>query len=186
MECAPDSIECILRQIEQSIDALGSSDPLPGFLLTILATLIGAFVGAFLALGSSLLLQKQQRRQAEADRLNEKVAAIISSLTELAAAMEPTRKAGNRRGLAAMPREVVLQNILIAQMGASDEEAEVLERARENVIARNWPQGRGVQNVEHVSRNLLLWRRGQLTDREAIDKLSQVIGYDVPPPGEEW
>ncbi len=172
-----------------------------GFWENVLSTLIGALVGAFAGASIAYLFSRNLRNQQRADeledwraedaqrhhdRLNERVTAVVNSLTELAAALEPTSKAGNRRDLPAMPRQIVLQNLLIAQMVADEAEFKVLEAAWLNVSARNWPDGRGVQNAEHVSRALLDWRRGELSDRRLGQNSRACCPYAVAPPGEEW
>jgi phosphate/sulfate permease len=122
MACDADPILC--EQLNEIVRAL--NDPWDGFLGVLLATLVGAVIGAAVAFAFAMILRRQQRRdelrdwrvrerQRYEEGLHERVAVILISLYELAAALMPTDKAGNRTGLAMAPRDLVLQNIRIAQ-----------------------------------------------------------------------
>lgn len=68
MTCNPDRLVCAVRDL---IDAI-NGDPLPDFLLTALATLFGAVVGALAAWLFSLDLRRREKEDREAERAQAK------------------------------------------------------------------------------------------------------------------
>lgn len=200
MQCDPDRVACILRQIEQHLSE--SSDV---FLPTLGATVIGALF-AFLF---SWILQRSQRSAAEADavqrrrheladqdrardaqraleadrrqyaaaeHLNSQLAQAVGSLTLLG-----NRQDENARGSLnwetanaanRLKAEAVAQ-LRLAELYASQAERIVLESAVDSILS-GWDQAHGRAATDLVALNLLHWRIGGLDDAATVHGLSDL------------
>lgn len=182
MDCSATDHLCL--QINGIVDAL--NDPWDGFLGVLLATLIGAVIGAGAAYGFALMLRRQQKKDEIATRAataeTERLHRLDDNLRLAATALADLARTYVVYGTYSTP--VNHAELLRAQWAAaaylrttrlsmSPSDRPVLDAAFEYLRNLHTQTGAESTNADRLSRVLLVWRSGERSTDDTVAALNR-------------
>lgn len=145
---------------------------------TVLATLIGAFVGAFAAWLFALDLSRRAAADAYRSRLDLAVAAVVTSLEEFNGAVKAFNFAirhGNSAITAPPPhlaRHQLLSALFVARIAAGDDDGPFVAIYNHVSSTEVEPSYRSSVDHDFIGLVLVRWCRGAITTKDATSQIT--------------